>query len=305
MSPKVTKIKLNNGVELPMIGLGTYARKWDAGDVQQAVECGIDLGYRHIDTASVYKNEEEVGQGILNKIKNGNVSRNDLFITTKLWNNYHEENEVVPALKESLEKLKLDYVDLYLVHWPISINNNGEFKGIDYLETWSGMEQALQLGLTKAIGVSNFNEEQLDRLLKVAKIKPVVNQIEINPTLTQHKLVDFCKSSNVQAVAYTPLGLMSDARPEFAHLDRIKTDPKLGALAAKYGKTRAQIALRYLVQRGIVVIPKSFTKSRMEENMNIFEFELSDDEMALVDSFNIDHRCVPATSFAHHKYYPF
>ncbi|CAK1541394.1 unnamed protein product [Leptosia nina] len=305
MPPKVPNVRLNNGVQMPILGLGTYARKWETGDFRKAVECGIDVGYHHIDTASMYKNEEEVGEGIINKIKEGIVTRNDLFVTTKLWNNRHAEKDIVLTLKESLAKLKLDYVDLYLVHWPVSINDEGEDQAIDYIETWRGMEQALQLGLTKSIGVSNFNEEQLERLLATAKVKPVVNQIEINPSLTQQKLVDYCKSVDVQPVAYTPLGLLSDARPEFAHLDKINTDPRFGALAEKYGKTKAQIALRYLVQRGIVVIPKSFTKSRMEENLKIFDFELSAAEMALVDSFNLNHRCVPATAFAKHKYYPF
>nr|ATJ44498.1 aldehyde reductase 3 [Helicoverpa armigera] len=305
MGSKVLNVKFTNGKEMPMVGLGTYARQADPGQFRQAVEWGIEAGYRHIDTASCYKNEEEVGEGINNKINDGLVTRDQLFVTTKVWNDCHAEEQVVPALKESLARLKLDYVDLYLVHWPFSANGKGEDLGIDYLETWKGMEQVVKLGLAKSIGVSNFNEEQLERLLNNSTIKPVVNQFEINPTLTQHKLVDFCKKHSVVPVAYTPLGLISEARPEFAGKDAIKTDPKFGALAEKYGKTRAQIALRYLVQRGIPVIPKSFTKSRIAENLNLFDFELSDSEMALVDSFNIDHRCVPATPFKALKNYPF
>ncbi|XP_063833210.1 aldo-keto reductase AKR2E4-like [Ostrinia nubilalis] len=305
MVSKVTTVKLSSGHEMPMIGLGTYARKADPGQFCQAVECAIDAGYRHIDTASCYKNEVEIGQAIANKIKQGVVTRQDLFVTTKLWNDSHAEADVIPALKESLNKLKLDYVDLYLVHWPVSVNSQGEDTAVDHSETWRGMEQAVALGLAKSIGVSNFNEEQLERLLKSAKIKPVVNQFEINPTLTQHKLVNFCKEPSVVPMAYTPLGLISEARPEFIGKDAIKTDPKLGELAQKYGKTRAQIALRYLIQRGIPVLPKSFTKSRIEENLNIFDFELTDKEMDIVDSFNIDHRCVPGTIFAKCTHYPF
>ncbi|XP_028026797.1 aldo-keto reductase AKR2E4-like [Bombyx mandarina] len=301
----VPSIKLSNGQEMPILGLGTYARKPEPGQVLNSVRWAIDAGYRHIDTATVYKNEAEVGEAISEKIDQGVVKREQLFVTTKLWNDKHARSDVLPTLKESLAKLRLDYVDLYLVHWPVSVNDKGEDLAIDHLDTWKGMEEVLELGLTKAIGVSNFNEEQLERLLREATVKPVVNQVEINPTLTQHKLVRFCQERSVVPVAYTPLGLVSDARPEFAGLDVIKTDPKLGGLADKYGKTRAQVALRYLTQRNIPVLPKSFTKSRIEQNINIFDFTLSDDEMALVDGYNIDHRCVPSKAFAHLKNYPF
>nr|XP_026489108.1 aldo-keto reductase AKR2E4-like [Vanessa tameamea] len=305
MFKKVSKVKLNNGFEMPMIGLGTYARKAEPGQYRQAVEWGIELGYRHIDTASCYKNEQEVGEAIEMKIKDGLVKREDLFVTNKIWNDHHAESEVVPALKNSLKEMKLDYLDLYLIHWPVSIDAKGEDTAIDYIETWKGMEEAVNLGLVKSIGVSNFNEEQLKRILKHANIKPVVNQFEINPTMTQHKLVDLCKEMSIIPVAYTPLGLISEARPEFIGKDVIKTDPKLGAIAEKYGKSRAQIALRYLTQRGIPVLPKSFTKSRIEENLNIFDFELNKEEMNIIESFNLNHRCVPGRAFEKYTYYPF
>ncbi|XP_075984087.1 aldo-keto reductase AKR2E4-like [Anticarsia gemmatalis] len=305
MVQKVPKVKLSSGHEMPIVGLGTYARKADPAQYRQGVEWGIEAGYRHIDTASSYNNEVYVGEGINNKIKDGTVTRDQLFVTTKLWNNCHAESDVVPSLKDSLARLKLDYVDLYLVHWPVSVNANGGDADIDYLETWRGMEEAVKLGLAKSIGVSNFNEQQLERLIKAANIKPVCNQFEINPTLTQHKLVDFCKKLSVVPVAYTPLGLISEARPEFNGLDAIKTDARLGDIAQKYGKTRAQIALKYLLQRDIVVVPKSFTKSRIAENLELFDFELTQDEMTIVDGFNINHRCVPANAFSSFKNYPF
>ncbi|XP_013193304.2 uncharacterized protein LOC106137092 [Amyelois transitella] len=305
MVAKAPTVRLSSGFVMPVVGLGTYARKAEPGQFRQAVEWGIELGYRHIDTASCYKNEEEVGEAIGNKIKQGVVTRVELFVTTKLWSDKHAEADVLPSLKESLAKLRLDYVDLYLIHWPVSFNDKGEDAEIDYLETWKGMEKLVDLGLTKSIGVSNFNEEQLERLLKVATIKPVVNQIEINPTLTQHSLVDYCKTHSIIPVAYTPLGLISEARPEFAGKDAIKTDPKLGEIADKYGNTRAQIALKYLVQRGIAVVPKSFTKSRIAQNIDIFDFQLTPEEMAVVDSYNIDHRCVPGLALSKLKYFPF
>ncbi|CAK1590533.1 unnamed protein product [Parnassius mnemosyne] len=298
-------LKLNNGFEIPIVGLGTYARKAEPGQYRQAVEWGIVAGYRHIDTASCYNNEKEVGEAINNKIKQGIVTREDLFITTKLWNDRHAEKDVVPALKESLTKLNLNYVDLYLIHWPVSVNENGEDEGIEHAETWRGMEKTVELGLARSIGVSNFNAQQLDRLMATATIKPVVNQFEINPTLTEHELVNYCKKMSVVPVAYTPLGLISEARPEFIGKDIIKTDPKLGQIADKYRKSRAQVALRYLTQRGIVVVPKSFTKSRIEENINIFDFDLTEEEMKIVDSYNINHRCVPGAAFKNFKNYPF
>ncbi|XP_023943994.2 aldo-keto reductase AKR2E4 [Bicyclus anynana] len=305
MPAKVKNVKFNNGQEMPMVGLGTYARKAEPGQFRQAVEWAIDLGYRHIDSAAVYKNEVEVGEAIANKIEEGLVKREDLFVTSKLWNDCHARDVVVETLMESLRKLKLDYVDLYLIHWPISVTADGVDTAISYLETWKGMEKTVELGLAKSIGVSNFNEKQIQEIYDNAVIKPVVNQVEINPTLTQNSLVNLCKQLSIIPVAYTPLGLISEARPEFAGIDVIKTDPKLGELATKYGKTRAQIALRYLIQRGIPVIPKSFTKSRIEENINVFDFELTDKEMEVVDGYNLNHHCVPGKGFEKYTYYPF
>ncbi|XP_034827950.1 aldo-keto reductase AKR2E4-like isoform X1 [Maniola hyperantus] len=305
MFSEVKNVKFNNGLEMPMVGLGTYSRKAEPGQFRQAVEWAIELGYRHIDTASSYKNEVEVGEGIANKINEGLVKREDLFVTNKLWNDSHAKDAVVETLKESLRKMKLDYLDLYLIHWPISVNANGVDTAISYLESWKGMEEAVKQGLAKSIGVSNFNEKQIQELCDNAAIKPVVNQIEISPTLTQHPLVNLCRKLSVIPVAYTPLGLISEARPEFIGKDAIKTDAKLGEIAKKYGKTRAQIALRYLIQREIPVIPKSFTKSRIEENLNVFDFELAEEEMAIVDGYNINHRCVPGKSFEKYTYYPF
>ncbi|CAH2052009.1 unnamed protein product, partial [Iphiclides podalirius] len=305
MVDKIPTLQLSSGFQIPVIGFGTYARKTEVGTCQQAVEWALDAGYRHIDTASCYGNEQEIGEAIENKIGQGTVKREDLFITTKLWNDKHAEKDVIPALKESLERLKLDYVDLYLIHWPVSISATGQDEGIDYTETWRGMEKAVELGLARSIGVSNFNEQQLGRLLEYAEIKPAVNQFEINPTFTAVDWVNYCKEKSVLPVAYTPLGLISEARPEFKGKDVIKTDPKLGEIAKKYGKSRAQIALRYLIQRGIPVLPKSFTKSRIEENLKLFDFELEDKEMDVVAGYNINHRCIPGLIYKNCKNFPF
>ncbi|XP_026764814.2 aldo-keto reductase AKR2E4-like [Galleria mellonella] len=305
MVVKAPAVKLSSGYEMPIVGLGTYARNAEPGQVRQAVEWAIEAGYRHIDTAAIYHNEEQVGEGISNKIKQGVVTREELFVTTKLWNDKHAEADVLPALQESLSKLKLTYVDLYLIHWPVSVNEKSEDTEIDYIETWRGMENVVKLGLARSIGVSNFNKEQLTRILSVAQIKPAVHQFEISPTLTQHDLVNFCIQSSIAPVAYTPLGLLSDARPEFTGKDVIKTDPKLGELAQRYGKSRAQVALRYLIQRGITVIPKSFTKSRIEDNLNLFDFKLSQEDVDIVDGYNLNLRCVPALTMAKLKNFAF
>ncbi|KAJ8973419.1 hypothetical protein NQ317_016702 [Molorchus minor] len=288
---KNTTLKLNNGREIPVIGLGTYKLfKSRPGEVETAIKIAIDAGYRHFDCAWFYGNEAEVGTAIRKKIAEGKVKREELFITSKLWNNFHRKDRVVPMLKETLSSLKLDYLDLYLIHWPFAFKESaslwpideGEsaFSDIDYLETWQGMEECLNLGLTKSIGVSNFNAEQIDRLLKNCKVKPVCNQVEVNPNLNQKKLIEFCRSKDIVVVGYCPLG-----RSEYAGLpgfpDPTILDPKVAEIGKKYNKTPAQVVLNYLVSLGISVIPKSVTKSRILENINIFDFTLAAEDLSV------------------------
>lgn len=304
---------LNNGVNLPSVGLGTYRSK--QGEVEDAVKAAIDAGYRHFDCAWFYGNEAEVGSAIREKIDSGIVKREDLFITSKLWNNFHCKMSVVPKLKESLEALGLDYLDLYLIHWPFAFKEEapmmpkeeGEqaFSDIDYLETWEGMEEGQKLNLTKSIGVSNFNSEQIERLLKHCKIKPVVNQVECNPNLNQKKLTKFCKERDIVVVGFCPLG-----RIEYAGRPGIPTptimDPAVIEMAKKYRKTPAQIILNYLVGNlGIAIIPKSVTKSRIIENFDIFDFDLDSEDVAYLDSCNKNQRVSPMTQCKNHKYYSF
>ncbi|XP_024871506.1 1,5-anhydro-D-fructose reductase-like, partial [Temnothorax curvispinosus] len=236
------------------------------GNVKKAVKEAIDLGYRHIDTAFFYNNEKEIGEAVREKIKEGSVTREDLFITTKLWNNVHKEELVVPACKKSLANLGLEYVDLYLIHWPFAFKEGNDLlpqdatgnlaeSDVDYLETWRGMEECVRQGLTRSIGISNFNSEQITRLLKSAKIAPVNNQIEININLNQEKLVDFCKKHNITVTAYSPLGQPGNS----SGMDNKLDSPLILQLAKKYKKTPAQIALRYVYQHGAAPIPKSVT----------------------------------------------
>ncbi|XP_049959626.1 aldo-keto reductase family 1 member B1-like [Schistocerca serialis cubense] len=308
----VPKVKFNNGQEFPIFGLGTWKSK--PGEVTDAVKHAFAVGYRHIDCAFIYQNEPEVGAAIKAKIADGTVKREDIYITSKLWNTCHRPDCVIPALKNTLKNLGLDYLDLYLIHWPMGYKEGDElfpkkdgkmlYSDADYVDTWKEMEKAVKLGLTKSIGISNFTEEQTDRILAIAEIKPVTNQIECHPYLNQKKLIEYCKSKGIVITAYSPLG--SPDRPWAKPTDpQLMDDPKLKKVASKYGKSTAQILLRYQVQRGNITIPKSVTKSRIEENFKIFDFELSADDMAYIDTFDCKGRFCHLNDVNDHKHYPF
>ncbi|KAI4503122.1 hypothetical protein M0802_002166 [Mischocyttarus mexicanus] len=309
----VPNIKFYNGNTIPQFGLGTWKSK--PGEVVQAVKDAIDAGYRHIDCAHVYRNEKEVGEAIKAKIDEGVVARKDLFITSKLWNTYHQTNLVEPALKTTLSDLGLEYIDLYLIHWPFAYKEGGdlfptksdgslEFSDVDYIDTWKGMEGVLKKGLTKNIGISNFNSEQITRLLNNCTVKPVTNQIECHPYLNQKKLSDFCKEKGIVITAYSPLG--SPDRPWAKPDDpKLLDDVKLNELAKKYNKKPAQILLRYQLDRGHVVIPKSVTKSRIIENSEIFDFKLTPEDIAYINTFDCNGRICPMTGSEACTHYPF
>ncbi|KAJ8921938.1 hypothetical protein NQ315_008572 [Exocentrus adspersus] len=310
---KVPFVTFNNGEKFPIFGLGTWKSK--PGEVTQAVKDAIDYGYRHIDGAHIYQNEAEVGAGLTAKIKEGVVKREDLYITSKLWNTMHRPDLVEPAIRTSLKNLQLDYLDLYLIHWPFALKEEGElfptnpdgttaYSDVDYLDTWKAMEALQRKGLTKSIGVSNFNKKQLERLLANCSIPPVTNQIEVHPYLNQQKLIDFCKSKNIVVTAYSPLG--SPDRPWAKPGDpQLLEDPKIVALAKKYNKTPAQVVLRYQVQRGNITIPKSVTKSRIQQNFDIWDFQLSPEDIALIDTFDCNGRICPYEDAYSHKDHPF
>ncbi|GLH05291.1 Aldo-keto reductase family 1 member B10 [Gryllus bimaculatus] len=312
MSLNVPFVKLNNGQQFPIFGLGTWKSK--PGEVTQAVKDAIDAGYRHIDCAHVYGNEAEVGAGIKAKIDEGVVKREHLYITSKLWNTFHRPDLVEPAIRTSLRDLGLVQLDLYLIHFPHGFQEGESlfpekdgktlYSDVDYVDTWKAMEQLVKKGLTKSIGVSNFNHKQINRVLEVAEIKPVTNQVEVHPYLNQEKLINFCKSKDIVVTAYSPLA--SPDRPWAKPDDpQLLEDPKLKNLAVKYGKTPAQILLRYGVQRNLITIPKSVTKSRIVQNIDIFDFDISEEDMKLISSFDCNGRVVHVNWFADHKYYPF
>jgi len=267
------KVTLNNGLEMPLVGYGVF-RVPDGDDLAEAVKTAIAKGYRSIDTAQVYRNEESVGRGIRAAIAEGLVSREELFVTSKVWNDGLSYEETLAAYDSSLEKLGLDYLDLYLIHWP----------GLDtnYIEAYKALEKIYQDGRVRSIGVSNFHVHHLEHLLKETTVIPVINQIEFHPHLTQEEVRGYCKEHGIQVEAWSPLMNGSLLEEEL-----------IQQLATKYSKTPAQIVLRYDVQHGVVTIPKTMTPARMTENLHVFDFALTDEEMAQLDAMNDGLRCGP------------
>ncbi|MDP4162362.1 MAG: aldo/keto reductase [Bacillota bacterium] len=259
---------LHNGVKLPWFGLGVFKVK-EGSEVVESVKAAIKNGYRSIDTAAVYKNEEGVGQGI----KESGVPREELFITSKVWNADQGYESTLQAFETSLNKLGLDYLDLYLIHWP------GKNK---YKETWKALEKLYKDGRIRSIGVSNFNIHHLEDLMKDAEIKPMVNQVEYHPNLTQKDLLAFCQKEGIQLEAWSPL-----------KQGELLNDPTINEIAEKHGKTPAQVILRWDLQTKVVTIPKSIKEQRIIENANIFDFVLTEEDMGKIDGLNKDERVGP------------
>lgn len=256
---------LSNGVKMPKLGLGVWKAK-EGGEVERAVETALQAGYRSIDTATVYENESGVQKGIAAS----GVPREEIFITTKVWNDDHGYDKTLKAFEESCQRLKVDYVDLYLIHWPVP----GKF-----IDTWKALERLYEEKVARAIGVSNFHVHHLEKLSTKANIAPMVNQVEFHPYLTQDELREYCREHQIQFEAYSPLmhGLFTQ---EKTILD----------IAKEINRTPAQVLLRWNIQHGVVTIPKSVTKERIIENAKIFDFELTDEQMKQLDQLNRNQR---------------
>lgn len=255
---------LNDGVKMPWLGLGVWKTK-EGEEVIQSVKSAIAAGYRSIDTAAIYGNEEGVGQAI----RESGVSREELFITTKVWNDDQGYEKTLQAFETSRKKLGLDIVDLYLVHWP------GKDK---YLDTWKALIHLQKEGLVRSIGVSNFQIRHLQHIIEDTGVVPVVNQVELHPLLSQKELLGFARENQIVLEAWSPLMQ--------GNLDQ----PVLAQIAEKYGKTTAQVILRWDIQNGVIVIPKSVKEHRIRENADIFDFELSAEDMAAIDGLNQNKR---------------
>jgi methylglyoxal/glyoxal reductase len=259
---------LHNGVKMPWFGLGVFKVK-EGSEVVESVKAALKNGYKSIDTAAVYKNEEGVGQAL----KEAGVPREELFITTKVWNSDQGYESTLQAFETSLEKLGLDYLDLYLIHWPVA----GKYK-----ETWKALEKLYKDGRVRAIGVSNFHVHHLKDLMADAEIKPMVNQVEYHPHLAQTELLEFCKAEGIQLEAWSPL-----------KQGELLSEPTIVEIAEKYKKSTAQVILRWDLQNGVVTIPKSIKEHRIIENADIFDFELSVEDMNVLNSLNKDERVGP------------
>ncbi|KAI3955652.1 hypothetical protein MKW92_004895 [Papaver armeniacum] len=285
MEKVIPAVTLNSRSVMPVLGMGTAVYPFvESEEAKLAILNAIKTGYRHLDTATLYQSEESLGEAVAEAIRLGLIkSRDELFITSKLWICDAHPDRVVPALQNSLRNLKLEYLDLYLIHWPLSSNPaaghalflpKDSLLTMDYKSVWAAMEECQKLGLTKSIGVSNFSCKKLQTILDIANIPPAVNQVEMNPVWQNLKLRDFCKANSIILTAYSPLGGKGTPWGSNAvHEERV-----LHEIAEAKGKTHAQVCLRWIFEQGASLLVKSYNEQRMKENMMIFDWELTQDE---------------------------
>lgn len=259
------KVSLHNGIEMPYLGLGVYETP-DGQEIINTIHWALETGYRHVDTATLYMNEKGVGEAI----RTSGIQREEIFITTKVWNTDHGYKKTRDACQKSLDLMKLDYIDLYLIHWPVKDK---------YLETWDALQYVYEKKLVKAIGVSNFLEHHINDILNTKGIVPMVNQVEFHPYAVQPNLLDYCKKHNIRFEAWTPL-----------MKGKVNEIPVIIEIAKKYDKTPIQIVLRWDLQKGVVTIPKSVHKDRIVSNAQIFDFELTPEDIKKIDSLDRSER---------------
>ena len=300
------KLKFSNGDEMPGIGLGTW--KSGKGEVGKAVKTAIQNGYRHIDCAAIYGNEAEIGESLAEIFKEGKIKREDLWITSKLWNNAHLKDDVIPALKTTLRDLQLDYLDLYLIHWPVAFKpgvaypeSNEEYLSLEeapIIETWNKMVEARELGLTKHIGVSNFSIPKLEELMEESPEAPEMNQIELHPYLQQDEMLEFCSRNNIHLTAYSPLG-----SGDRASAMKAKDEPSLlenktiVQIAKAHGASPAQVLIKWHLIRGTAVIPKSTTTEWIIENLSSTGVNLNEEDLNKIAELDRHYRYVNGEFF--------
>lgn len=326
MSKSLETLSTYDGGQFPTVGLGT----WKIPDevLPTLIPAAVEIGYRHFDCACDYGNEPAVGEGIRSAVSSGAVTREDLWITSKLWNTYHEPKHVRAACERSLRDLGLDELDLYLIHFPVTLAyvpfeeryppgwffdpeaENPSMKPIDvpYADTWGAMEELVDAGLVKRIGVCNLGTAMLRDVKSYARIQPAVNQVEMHPYLTQENLLRYCQEAGIAVTAFSPFGASSYVPLSMADANEsLFDDPVIQEIGAAHGKTVGQIALRWGVQRGTVTIPKTQTVAHLQENLDIYGFALSDDEMLTIDQMNRDRRFNDPAEFgeaAFNTFYP-
>ncbi len=265
----VPAVTLNNGTQIPQLGFGTY--QIEPSDTRQATLEALEVGYRHIDTAEMYGNEKEVGEAV----RDSGIARDEIYVTSKLNNSFHERDAALGAFEGTLAALDIDYLDLFLIHWPLPTVG-------DYVETWRAMESMLATGRVRSIGVSNFQPSHLERLFSSTDTVPAVNQVEVHPYLTNDAVREFGTAHGIATEAWSPIAQ-----------GRVLGDPVIAAISERVGRSPAQVTLRWHVQRGDIVFPKSVTRSRIEENFAIFDFELSADDMASITGLDRGERTGP------------
>lgn len=289
-------VKLNNDVMMPIMGLGTW--KSEPAEVYSAIRWALKLGYLHFDCAPIYGNEDVIGQAFYDAMSEDGLKREEFFVTSKLWNNAHKYEDVLPALKDTLHKLKLDYLDLYLIHWPVAQKKDAlmpltkddmvPLSDVSIAETWEAMEDVYKQGLVKAIGVSNFGVKRLGELMEKAEINPMVNQVECHPYLQQNELLEFCKNNMIEMTAYSPIGSGTKDMLD----DKVITE-----IAERLHVTNAQVMLAWNMAREVAVIPKSVKKEHLQENLGALNISLDSDDMTKITTIDKNERFILSDVF--------